>query len=103
MGFEIFFGILIAFGVFAAGWWSATSALRGSGVLRAAQIGALVFSLLAMATLSAENILLTQLVGGLLAAAASVALFLERWPNKVFPFIQIGFGVTLLLKIPFNG
>ena len=103
MGIEILYAILIAFCVLIASWWSATSAYRYGGRLRRAQIAALVLALLAMLMLSQEQVLASQIIGGLLVAAAAMALLWEKWLNKLFPLIHIAFGIALVMRLPFNG
>lgn len=103
MGIEILYAVLIAFAILVASWWSATSAIRYGGHLRTAQISAVILSILAMAMLSQEQVLASQIIGGLLILAAALALLWEKWQNKLFPLIHIAFGVALILKLPFNG
>ncbi|MEX0969533.1 MAG: hypothetical protein WD046_03690 [Paracoccaceae bacterium] len=103
MGIEIVYAIIVAFCVLIASWWSATSAFRYGGRLRRAQLAALVLALLAMLMLSQDQVLASQIIGGLLVVAAAMALAWEKWQNKLFPLIHILFGLALILRLPFNG
>jgi len=103
MGIEILYAVLIAFTILVASWWSATSAFRNRGRLRAAQISTLVLVFLAMVMLGQHLELASQIVGGLLIFTAGLALLWETWQNKLFPVIHIAFGTSLVLTVPFNG
>ncbi len=100
---ELFIGILIAAGVFAATFFAAAQVFRQTGALRWAQLGSALATLVAMGLLSFGFWGASQVAGAALFAAAIVALALEHRWNRVLPVFHMCFGVALALGLPFGG
>ena len=100
---QLFVGILIAAGIFAATFFSAAQVFRQSGLLRWAQLGAALATLIAMGCLSLGFWGASQVAGGALFAAAIVALALEAGWNRLLPVFHMAFGAALALGLPFGG
>ncbi len=96
-------GILIAMGVFTALGWSVAQAAQSGGRARTAHLAHAAFILLGMTLISLQFPILARIAGGgLLAIAAIVIWFEERW-SKLFPLFGAAFGAALLLGLPFAG
>lgn len=100
---ELFVGILIAAGIFAATFFAAAQVFRQTGMLRWAQLATALTTLVAMGFLSFGYWGASQVAGAALFAAAIIALALEsRW-NRVLPVFHMCFGAALALGLPFGG
>ncbi|MEO1274923.1 MAG: hypothetical protein AAFV96_05840 [Pseudomonadota bacterium] len=96
-------GIVVAAGIFAATLFSAAQAYMRDGRLRSAHLAAALLTIAGMGAMSLELWIVAQLIGPLLAIAASAALVLERGWNRLLPVFHILFGLALAARIPFGG
>ncbi|MEM9228876.1 MAG: hypothetical protein AAGB10_04645 [Pseudomonadota bacterium] len=100
--FQLFVGIIIAAGVFAATFFAAAQTFRQAGPLRAAQAAAVILTIATMASLSLGFWTASQLFGGALALAAAAALIWERGWNRLLPLFHLAFAVAAALGLPYG-
>lgn len=99
---NLFAGILVAACVFAALLWSIYQTIIARGKLQYVQGISAALTLLGMASISYLSLTMAIICGTCLCISAAIAVYLEtRW-NKVLPFFQCVFGLSLILGLPFT-
>ena len=101
--FQLFLGIIVAAGVFAATFFAAAQTFRQSGALRAAQAAAAILTIATKAALSLGFWTASQVFGAALALAALTALILERGWNRLLPLFHLAFAIAAALGLPYGG
>ncbi len=98
----LFGGVLVGTGVFAALLWSFYQAALQRGALQVAHIGAALFTLAGMGSLSMASPVLAQVNGVALLGFALAAIGFESGWNRALPLFQLIFALALILGLPFR-
>jgi hypothetical protein len=98
---SLFAGALMAVAIFCAFLWSLYQSFTQRAKLQSAHIGAAIFTLLGMMSISMLLPLLAKISGTLLVIAALTAIILDtRW-SRLLPVFQLLFAIILILNLPF--